>query len=123
MTCLRFNRSYAQVAFTAIFASYILLFPRMPAAFGADQVHDEIQVYNAQIAAVGQWTCQQHLNYAVGQTVPEVPGGFSSNHALQGTPEFAYGITEWREGVANLTCAVKSYRHVLPHRSKLHRRL
>jgi hypothetical protein len=50
-------------------------------AFGADQVHDEIQVYNAEIAAVGQWTYQQHLNYAVvGQSQPEVPGGFSSNH-------------------------------------------
>jgi hypothetical protein len=65
------------------------------AAFGTDQVHDEIQVYNAEIANVGQWTYQQHLNYAaVGQSQPEVPGGFSSNHALQGTPEFAYGITD-----------------------------
>jgi hypothetical protein len=25
---------------------------------------DEIQVYNAEIAEVGQWTIQQHLNYA-----------------------------------------------------------
>ena len=54
------------------------------AALAADQVHDEIQVYNADIAEVGQWTYQQHLNYAaVGQTVPEFPGGFTSNHSLQ----------------------------------------
>src|ERR1700692_728494 len=67
-------------------------------ALAADQVHDEIQVYNAEISEVGQWTYQQHLNYApVGQTQPEVPGGFSSNHSLQGTPEFAYGITDWWE--------------------------
>src|ERR1700686_3965412 len=67
-------------------------------ALAADQVHDEVQVYNAEIAAVGQWTYQQHLNYApVGQTQPEVPGGFSSNRGLQGTPEFAYGITDWWE--------------------------
>jgi hypothetical protein len=67
-------------------------------ALAADQVHDEIQVYNAEIAEVGQWTYQQHFNYAaVGQTQPEVPGGFSSNHGLQGTPEFAYGITDWWE--------------------------
>jgi hypothetical protein len=67
-------------------------------ALCADQVHDEIQVYNAQIADVGQWTIQQHLNYAfVGQSQPEVPGGFASNHALQGTPELAYGITKWWE--------------------------
>ena len=26
---------------------------------------DEIQVYNAEIADVGQWTLQQHLNYAI----------------------------------------------------------
>jgi len=65
----------------------------------ADQVHDEIQVYNAEIAEVGQWTIEQHLNYAaVGQTLPEFPGGFTSNHSLQGIPEFAYGITDWWEG-------------------------
>jgi hypothetical protein len=76
-------------------------------AFGADQVHDEIQVYNAEIAAVGQWTYQQHLNYAgVGQSQPEVPGGFASNHALQGTPEFAYGVTDWWEAGFYLPFAV-----------------
>lgn len=77
------------------------------AAFGADQVHDEIQVYNAEIAGVGQWTYQQHLNYAgIGQSQPGVPGGFSSNHALQGTPEFAYGITDWWEAGFYLPFAV-----------------
>lgn len=79
------------VALAAAFAS--------PPAFAADQVHDEIQVYNAEIAEIGQWTYEQHLNFAaVGQTQPDVPGGFSSNHSLQGTPEFAYGITDWWEG-------------------------
>ena len=74
------------------------LFISAGAAFGADEVHDEIQVYNAEIANVGQWTIQQHLNYAfVGQSQPEVPGGFASNRALQGTPELAYGITKWWE--------------------------
>jgi hypothetical protein len=67
-------------------------------AFCADEVHDEIQVYNAAIADAGQWTIQQHLNYAfVGQNQPDVPGGFASNHALQGSPELAYGITKWWE--------------------------
>jgi hypothetical protein len=64
----------------------------------ADQVHDEIQVYNAEIAEVGQWTYQQHLNFAaIGQTQPEFPGGFTSSRSLQSTPEFAYGITDWWE--------------------------
>ena len=67
-------------------------------ALAADQVHDEIQVYNAEIAEIGQWTYEQHLNFAaIGQTVPEFPGGFTSNHSLQGTPEFAYGMTKWWE--------------------------
>ena len=76
----------------------LLLFINARSALCADQVHDEIQVYNAEIADVGQWTIQQHLNYAfVGQSQPEVPGGFASNRALQGTPELAYGITKWWE--------------------------
>ena len=72
------------------------VFINVRSAICADQVHDEIQVYNAEIADIGQWTIQQHLNYAfVGQSQPEVPGGFASNRALQGTPELAYGITKW----------------------------
>jgi len=59
---------------------------------------DEIQVYNAEIAEVGQFTVQQHLNYAfIGRTQPEFPGGLVPNHALNGTPEFAWGITNWFE--------------------------
>jgi hypothetical protein len=59
---------------------------------------DEIQVYNAEIAKVGQWTIQQHLNYTLqGHKVPDFPGGLISNHALNGTPELAYGITDWWE--------------------------
>jgi hypothetical protein len=75
----------------------ILLAKPLP-AFAVDQVHDEIQVYNGEIAEVGQFTYEQHFNYAaVGQTMPEFPGGFTSNHSLQGTPEFAYGVTKWWE--------------------------
>lgn len=59
---------------------------------------DEIQVYNAGIADVGQFTIQQHLNYvAIGQKDPPFPGGIPSNHSLNGTPEFAYGMTDWWE--------------------------
>lgn len=59
---------------------------------------DEIQVYNAEIAKVGQWTLQLHLNYAfVGLKEPDFPGGLIPNHALNGTPELAYGITDWWE--------------------------
>jgi hypothetical protein len=59
---------------------------------------DEIQVYNAEIAEVGQWTIQQHLNYTLqGRREPDFPGGLIANRSLQGTPELAYGITDWWE--------------------------
>jgi hypothetical protein len=59
---------------------------------------DEIQVYNAGIAAPGQFTIEQHLNYVgMGLTSPPFPGGLVSNHSINGTPEFAYGVTDWWE--------------------------
>jgi len=59
---------------------------------------DEIQVYNAEIAEVGQWTFQLHMNYAFsGRKEPEFPGALVPNHALNGTGEWAYGITDWWE--------------------------
>jgi hypothetical protein len=61
-------------------------------------VNDEIQVYNAEIAKIGQWTIQFHNNYAInGRKEPDFEGGIIPNHALNGTPELAYGITEWWE--------------------------
>ncbi len=68
------------------------------ATAGAALADDEIQIYNAQIAAVGQWTIEQHLNYTItGRRQPDFPGGLVPNHALNGTPELAYGITDWWE--------------------------
>jgi hypothetical protein len=62
------------------------------------QATDEIQVYNADIAEVGQWTIQQHLNDAFnGRKQPEFAGSFIPNHTINGTPELAYGITDWWE--------------------------
>ena len=59
---------------------------------------DEIQLYNAEIAEVGQWTIQHHFNYAFsGRKEPDFPGGLVPNHALNATPEFAYGVTDWFE--------------------------
>jgi hypothetical protein len=44
---------------------------------------DEIQVYNAEINEVGQFSIQQHLNYTVtGIPTPAYPGALISNHAL-----------------------------------------
>jgi hypothetical protein len=91
----------------AALAAAVVLLARTGPAFAVDQVHDEIQVYNADIAEVGQFTYEQHFNYAaVGQTTPEFPGGFTSNRSLQGTPEFAYGVTPWWEAGLYLPFAV-----------------
>jgi hypothetical protein len=61
-------------------------------------VDDEIQIYNADIAAIGRWTFQQHLNYTLdGRKQPDFSGGLVSNHALNGTPEWAYRMTDWWE--------------------------
>jgi len=65
---------------------------------GPARAIDEIQVYNAGIAVPGQLTIEQHLNYvALGLKQPQFPGALVSNHSLNGTPEFAYGVTDWWE--------------------------
>jgi hypothetical protein len=76
----------------SLLAGALLLWPM------AAHATDEIQVYNGDIAEVGQWTIQQHLNYAFdGAKHPDFPGGLISNHTLNGTPEFAYGVFNWWE--------------------------
>ena len=58
----------------------------------------ESQVYNAGIAAPGQFTIQQHLNYIpLGVKEPPFPGGLVSHSSIHGTPEFAYGVNDWWE--------------------------
>ena len=83
------------------------------AAFSVALAHpakavDEIQVYNAGIAAVGQFTIQQHLNYIpLGVKDPPFPGGLVSHNSINGTPEFAYGVTDWWEVGLYLPFAIK----------------
>jgi hypothetical protein len=101
------DRSF--VLFFLVGVTALFMLAHLRPALAADQVHDEIQVYNAEIADIGQWTLEQHLNYAAtGQRESEVPGGFTSNHALQGTPEFAYGLTDWWEAGFYIPFAAES---------------
>lgn len=59
---------------------------------------DEIQVYDAEIAAPGQLNLTWHNNFTPsGSTEPSFPGGIVPNHALNGVPEWGYGITTWFE--------------------------
>jgi hypothetical protein len=59
---------------------------------------DEIQVYNAEIAPPGVFNLTVHNNYTPdGHKQPDFPGAIASNHALNGVPELAYGVTDWLE--------------------------
>ncbi|HEY2532465.1 MAG TPA: hypothetical protein VGJ20_31795 [Xanthobacteraceae bacterium] len=59
---------------------------------------DEIQVYNAEIAAPGIFNLTWHNNYTPsGRTLPDFPGGIVPNHTLNGVTEWAYGVTDWFE--------------------------
>ncbi len=62
------------------------------------QTDDEIQVYNAQIAAPGEFNFTLHNNYTPdGLTSPSFPGGIAANHTLNGAAEWASGVTDWFE--------------------------
>jgi hypothetical protein len=81
---------------------------------------DEIQLYNAEIADVGQFTVQQHFNYAfIGRKEPDFPGGLIPNHALNATPEFAWGITEWFELGLYIPWAIDAEDRFLSNAAKL----
>ena len=65
-------------------------------ASGADAIaaSDEIAVYADDMNAPGQFGLEQHLNYSIkGRQQPDYPGQMTSNHVLQMTPEFSYGLT------------------------------
>jgi hypothetical protein len=59
---------------------------------------DEIQVYDANIAAVGKFNLMVHDNFTPsGRKTPAFPDAVISNHALVGVAEWAYGVTDWFE--------------------------
>jgi hypothetical protein len=59
---------------------------------------DEIQVYDGGLAPVGVFNLTVHNNYTPdGIKGQAFPGANSSNHSLNGVPEWAYGVTEWFE--------------------------
>jgi hypothetical protein len=59
---------------------------------------DEIQVYDATIADQGQFEVEFHNNFTpIGRKSADYPGGIVPDHALNGVPEFSYGVTDWFE--------------------------
>jgi hypothetical protein len=59
---------------------------------------DEIQVYDAEIAAPGVFNLEIHTNFTpVGRKTADFPGGIIPNHSFNGAAEWAYGVTDWFE--------------------------
>ena len=59
---------------------------------------DEIQVYDASIAAPGKINLTLHTNFTPdGINVPAFPGAIVSNHSFDGGFEWAYGAKPWLE--------------------------
>ncbi|MDE2585860.1 MAG: hypothetical protein KGN39_10720 [Betaproteobacteria bacterium] len=61
---------------------------------GAQAAPDEIQVYTEEMDDPGKFGLEMHVNYVLkGATASTYPGEKPSQHVLQTTPEFSYGIT------------------------------
>jgi hypothetical protein len=59
---------------------------------------DEIQVYDAEIAAPGVFNLTWHNNYiSSGSSTPSFPGAIVPDKSLNGVSEWAYGVAPWFE--------------------------
>lgn len=59
---------------------------------------DEIQVYDAEIAAPGVFNLTWHNNYTFsGSDTPSFPGAVVPDKSLNGVTEWAYGVAPWFE--------------------------
>ncbi len=59
---------------------------------------DEIQVYNAVIEPPGVFNLMVHTNFTpVGRETPAFPGAIIADDSVNGTAEWAYGVTPWFE--------------------------
>ena len=58
---------------------------------------DEIQVYTGEVAAPGEWSLLQHLNYGFTRRKGTDRSMINAFRTVNGTPELAYGVTDWYE--------------------------
>lgn len=79
-------------------AFFLLLTCTLLSVAPAHAQGDEIQVYDGGLAPVGVFNLTVHNNFTPkGIDTPEFPGAVTSNHSLNGVPEWAYGVTPWFE--------------------------
>lgn len=80
------------------FASAVALAILLGAPARALAQTDEIQVYTGEIAPQGVFNLTLHTNFTPnGVKTPAFPGAVTSNHSLNGVPEWAYGVKPWFE--------------------------
>jgi hypothetical protein len=70
---------------------------------------DEIQVYDAEITAPGRFNLTWHNNFTPsGRRRAAFPQGVIPDHALNGVPEWAYGLRDWLEAGTYLPLYTRS---------------
>jgi hypothetical protein len=78
-------------------------------AFSAQAAPDEIQVYTEELDEPGDFGLELHINHVPkGRRDPSFRGEMRSDHRLQVTPEFAYGLTKTLEAGLYLPIALSS---------------
>ena len=86
-------RLRAQSCWLALFFAFVGLWPAVAWAQS-----DEIQVYTGELAPVGVFNLTWHNNYTPsGIKTPAFPGSIISDQSLNGTTEWALGVTDWFE--------------------------
>ena len=90
------HRTYTERRFLVAFAfviSAVVMAPKL-----ALSQTDEIQVYDAEIEDRGVFNLMVHTNFIpIGDKTPRFPGALIANHSVNGTSEWAYGVTDWFE--------------------------
>ncbi|HUX09647.1 MAG TPA: hypothetical protein VMW51_03340, partial [Terriglobia bacterium] len=77
----------------AVLALFLLVAP-----LAARAQTDEIQVYDGVIATPGTANVMLHSNFTpIGRKNPDFPGGIIPDNSVNGTLEWAYGVTPWFE--------------------------
>lgn len=76
----------------------MLVFALVVAPLAAQAQTDEIQVYDASIAAPGKANVMVHSNFTpMGRKTAEFPGGIIPDNSINGAVEWAYGVKPWFE--------------------------